>query len=178
MKLDTLVVQRLRDHLIQRSHELIGSENSGRYVRENSQEEDAVMQRFRPFAELLFLVARADGQVGSRERAVVQGAFRVLTSGRVRGELLEDLEKELGRIVGDDGLEARLESVCGALSGDREDAELALHLAGAVALADSLVDPDELALLRTIRAWLGISVERAESLLNEGRHSVPPRAGA
>jgi tellurite resistance protein len=178
MKLDTPLVQRLRNHLIQQSRHSIGPLHGGSAAQLGSEEEAAVLNRFRPFGELLYLVAHADGRIDPEEQALMMGAFRVLTSGRVRGALLAQLEDELSSSLKEEGVEARLEVVCNALSKDREDAELALSLASAVALADCRIDANEAQLISQLASWLGISKNRANELLAIGHQSIPPRARA
>jgi tellurite resistance protein len=124
------------------------------------------MIRFRPFAELFFLVAAADGKVEDSERAVILGSFRALTGGRVRAKALLALENRLRADLDQGDRLARLEDVCSALSGDPQDAELALTLASAVAIADKTVDPNEVELIQTLASWLGVSKARTSELLH------------
>jgi len=175
MKLDTPLVQRLRDHLIQQSRASFAPLHGTSTAQCGSEEEAAILERFRPFGELLFLVAQADGQVEKEERSLMKGAFHVLTAGRVRGTVLAQLENELASALKEHGVEARLEAVCNALSHNREDAELALSLASAVALADFKIDANEALLISQLASWLGIPKTRANELLSIGHQSIPPR---
>lgn len=175
MKLDTPLVQRLRDHLIQQSRPPFAPLPGTSTTQYGSEEEAAILERFRPFGELLFLVALADGQVEQEERSLMKGAFHILTAGRVRGTALAQLENELASALKEHGVEARLEAVCNAFSQNREDAELAFSLASAAALADFKIDASEALLISQLASWLGISRTRANELLAIGHLSVPPR---
>jgi len=132
------------------------------------------MDRFRPFAELFYLVAAADGEVDSQERAVMLGAFRALTGGRVRGATLENFESELRDLCLAEGVDSRLEFVCSSLANDRDDKELALTLAAAVALANQHLDDGESQLMEKLARWLGIPPPRMAQLIQSGRESLPP----
>lgn len=123
------------------------------------------MVRFRPFAELLLLVAAADGRIDEVERAVILGAFRAITGGRVRSATLLALEQELRVTISGGDRDALLEDVCSALAVDKRDAELALTLASAVALADQTVDVAEAELIRTLASWLSIPPTRVGELV-------------
>lgn len=165
LDLDTPIISDVRDHLLRLSRTSFEPTHGGRRAREGSPEEDAVIDRFRPFAELFLLVAAADGTIDDAERAVILGAFRGLTGGRVRSSTLETLEREIQAVIAASDTVARLEGVCAHLAGDRQDAELAFTLASAVALADENVDPSEVELLRTLASWLSIREDRAIELL-------------
>lgn len=123
------------------------------------------MQRFRPFAELLLLIAAADGHTDAVERAVILGAFRALTGGRVRALTLEALERDLRAKIDAGDPDGLLEDVCTALAHDKRDAELALTLASAVALADAQVDRAEVELIQTVASWLSIPPARLRALV-------------
>lgn len=174
MNIDTPLIHHLRTHLLGLSRQSIAPQHGAMAARESSPEEAAVMHRFRPFAELFYLVASADGVVDSHERAIMMGAFRALTGGRVRGSTLEALETQLRDLVESQGCLNRLEEVCAYLGSDREDAELAFTLASAVALANETFDPREQSLLTNLASWLGISSSRIAVLVEQGRHSMRP----
>ncbi len=174
MNIDTPLIQSLRAHLLGLSHQSIPPQHGAMAASQSSPEEVAVMERFRPFAELFYLVASADGVVDAQERAVMLGAFRALTGGRVRGSTLEALEQELKDLVEQQGTLNRLEQVCAYLGSDREDAELAFTLASAVALANEAFDPSEQSLLTDLASWLGISKHRIAVLVEQGRNSMRP----
>src|SRR5690606_25226420 len=157
MNIDTPLIQNLRAHLLSLSRQSMAPRHGAMAASLSSPEEAAVMERFRPFAELFYLVASADGEVDAEERAIMMGAFRALTGGRVRGSTLEALEAQLKELVEGQGSLNRLEEVCAYLGSDREDAELAFTLASAVALANEDFDPREQSLLSHLASWLGIS---------------------
>ena len=182
MELDTPLVLKLREHLI----DVAPSSRGPILIRESeaatlagSPEEDAIVDRFRPFAQLFYLVASADGEIDEDERHVMRGAFESLTAGRVgRGRLL-GLEAELLEQAAAYDREQLLEQVCSALSRDREDAELAFTLAAVVAAANRRVERHEVQLVDQLAAWLGLSARRAAELLKvDQRRSLPPRPNA
>lgn len=174
MNVDTPLIHRLRAHLLGLSRHSIPPQHGATAASESSPEEAAVIERFRPFAELFYLVATADGHVDTQERAVMVGAFRALTGGRVRGNTLEALHRELQTLVENQGTESRLEAVCAHLAADREEAELAFTLASAVALADHDFDASEQSLLKQLASWLGISASRIRLLVEQGQKSIQP----
>jgi tellurite resistance protein len=166
LQLDSPVILQLRSHLLRLAKESILPQHGGRRVHLGSPEEDAVMERFRPFAELLLLVAAADGVIEEVERAVILGAFRAITGGRVRSATLNALEEKIQVEIAAGQNDVLLERVCTALARDKRDAELALTLASAVALADKVVDPNEVELIRTLASWLSITPVRVGELLS------------
>lgn len=176
INLDTPRIRELRDHLIDLSVQSIRPLHGGTKTSSASPEERAVLERFRPFAELFYLVAWSDGEVDSEERAVMMGAFRALTSGRVSTATLEELEATLAERCRGCSLEERLESICSELSADREDAELAFTLASAVALANQNIAREERAFLKQLATWLHLSPERIAQLFESGYQSIPPPA--
>lgn len=176
MKLDTPLVRGLRDHLVDLSVQSIRPHHGGSKADAASPEERAILERFRPFAELFVLVAYADGRFEESERSVILGAFRAMTGGRVRTPSLEALKDVLQTTVSQSDPDERLEQICGALAFDREDAELAFALASAVALSDNRTTTEEADLLAKVASWLRLSENRIDRLLNAGRMSLDPRA--
>lgn len=181
MDLNTPLIRRLRDHLLDVAPSSIAppaptAEVERITTRPTSPEEDAVVERFRPFAELFYLVASSDGEIDTDERLVMRGAFEALTGGRVGRERLLVLEAELISQAADRDREDLLERVCSVLSQDREDAELAYTLAAVVAYANRSIDAREQELVEQVAAWLGISGYRANALLVSGNHSIHPGA--
>jgi len=183
MELDTPLVLKLRQHLIDvapssRVPVLINETAAGAAL-QGSPEEDAIVDRFRPFAQLFYLVASADGEIDEDERHVMRGAFESLTAGRVGPGRLLGLEAELMGQAAAYDREQLLEQVCSALSRDREDAELAFTLAAVVAAANRQVEHHEVQLVDQLATWLGLSARRASELLKvDQRRSLPPRPSA
>lgn len=166
LRLDTPAILEIRAHLLGLSRASIGPEYGGRRVLPGSPEESVVLARFRPFAELLLLVAAADGTTDAGERALLLGAFRAMTGGRVSGSALLELERTLRAKIDAGDPEELLEDICTALAQDKRDAELGLTLASAVALADFEVDPAEVRLIQTLASWLSIPPSRVQELLD------------
>ncbi len=169
LELDTPLIGQLRDHLLRLAKASFVPVHGGRRVRHDSPEEQAVLDRFRPFAELFLLVAAADGKIVDAERAVILGSFRALTGGRVSGTTLRELESEISEKMEVNAAEDLLEEVCSRLAADRKDAELALTLASVVASADDDVDPSELELIQTLASWLSIPRDRVKQLVSGTR---------
>lgn len=178
MNVDTPLMRILRDHLLGLAPLSIRPRDPAGRAASDSPEAAAILERFYPFAELLFLVAGADGRVDSRERAATLGAFVALTDGRLPRSTLERVERAVTERARRDGWELRLHRVCSDLSADREDAELAFTLASAVALADEVTTESERTRLTFIAETLGISPRRRDALLAGALKSEPPPAPA
>lgn len=176
MNVDTPLMRLLRDHLLDLAPLSIRPRDPAGRAPADSPEEAAILDRFYPFAELLFLVAGADGRVDSKERAATLGAFVALTDGRLPRSTLERIEQAVTERARRDGWERRVHRVCSELSADREDAELAFTLASAVALSDGVTTDSEWALLAFIAEGLGISPRRMDRLLQGALKSEPPPA--
>jgi len=174
MNVDTPLMRILRDHLLELAPLSIRPRDPAGRAAADSPEEAAILERFYPFAELLFLVAAADGRVEPRERAATLGAFVALTDGRLPRSTLERVERAVTERARRDGWERRLQRVCGDLSADRDDAELAFTLASAVALSDDVTTESEWNLLAFIAEALGISPRRMDLLLKGALKSEPP----
>ncbi|MCH2109981.1 MAG: TerB family tellurite resistance protein [Polyangiaceae bacterium] len=192
MQSDTPLVEIIRDYLVR----LSALEESESAVADSSQpltpdsspgpalwprtrvtteESAALIDRFEPFAELLYLMARSDGAIDNDETSVVIGALRALTNGKVsshhRAEIQERME---ARVAGRES-EARMDLLCAQLSLKKSDAELALTLASAVAVADHEVSPEESDFLSQLAINLGLSSERARELLQGCKISLAQR---
>jgi tellurite resistance protein len=174
MNFESPLIRTLRDHLLGLAqHSIVPRDPSGRADSETP-EERAIIERFEPFAELLFLVTEADGEMNGAERATILGAFRALTGGRVSPLTLEKIESNLRQRSQREGRVVRLEAACTRLSLNRDDAELAFTLANAVALSDETLAFGEQALLEQLSDLLGVSSQRFDALVESGRHSQPP----
>jgi tellurite resistance protein len=174
MNVNTPLMRTLRDHLLGLAPLSIRPRDPAGRAAAESPEEAAILERFYPFAELLFLVAGADGRVEPKERSTTLGAFVALTDGRLPRSTLERVERAVTERALRDGWELRLHRVCSDLSADRDDAELAFTLASAVALANDVTSERELSLLGFIAEALGISPRRMDVILRGARNSEPP----
>jgi tellurite resistance protein len=162
---DTPAVQALCTHLLGRARDSIPPGDGSPRASAHSSDEHEVLRRFAPFAELLYLVAASDGVTHDAERAVILGAFRTLTGGRVRGARLAELEEQIRARVTSVAVDELLESVASELALSRQDAELGFTLAAAVVLADEQSAPEETAFLGRLARWLAIRPARAAELL-------------
>ena len=71
------------------------------------------------------------------------------------------------RLVGEQGVGARLQAVGGRICADRTDRETAFTLAAAVALADNRLLDEESLLVGSIAEWYGISDRRCAQILQQ-----------
>lgn len=150
-------IRRLREQLFDLSPRSIPPRDASLRAADSSPEEDAILERFLPFGELILLVASADGRIAESEERAVVGAFVALTGGRVSRATLSKVRSEAERRLLSSSREDRLERVCAELSLHPDDAELAFALASAVALADDRVDAEEHELLAEVARYLGRS---------------------
>jgi tellurite resistance protein len=132
-----------------------------------SPEMEAMYARVRPLAEVMFLVMTADESVGHRERDTLRGALRTLTGGMLSSAAMEKMISEFEDGVMREGVDVRLDYVASVLYGDRDDSELALSLAAAVAVADEPLVPAEQATIAELAVRLGVSKERLRELLGD-----------
>lgn len=105
--------------------------------------EQSSLLRLRPFAEAVFLVVASDGHIDEREADVLRGVLRALTDGQLGGAALQALVADFQLALEREGIEARLDSLAAALYADRDDAELAVALALAAALANGHIVSSE-----------------------------------
>jgi tellurite resistance protein len=180
MDLDTPLIRRLRDHLLEVAPASIPPPPPDLCPSELipvSPEDAAILERFRPYAELFILVASSDGKIDPEERHVMRGAFESLTGGRVAQASLRTLEAELIAQVVDGDRDELMEQLCYAFSHDQEEAELAFTLAAVVAFANRQVETNEGSLVAQLASWLRISKARAYQLLESGQRSLRPYPG-
>lgn len=162
--LDSAVIQRLRDELLARGAPSLVPAPGGASDALTAYQR-AALSRVTPLAELLFLMTSVNGAAAAREQDARRGALRTLTGGALRSAAIDALVREFQEAVLREGLEARIEAVALHLSADREDAEVAVMLAAAVALADGVVDAHEHALFELATTHLGLSRRRVDELL-------------
>ena len=166
MQVDSATIRRLRDLLLDRAgllETLRGAELGT--LDETSPEVVALIERVSPMCEALYLVMMADGESHASERASIRGAIATLTGGLASGTIDSMLER-FAQAMADQGRPERLLQVTAKLSADREDAEAALALAAAVAMADGSVARAEESLLVELSESLGISSRRAPIILD------------
>ena len=162
--IDTRLMHRLRDQLLERGAPSVagGSPSSPASA---APYELASLARIAPLAELLFLMLTADADVDEREVLAVRGAVRTLTEGLLSAASVDGLVEGFAAALEREGLEARIADVTARLAADREDAEVGLMLAAAVALADGRVDDRERELFDEVASQLGVSQRRVDELL-------------
>jgi tellurite resistance protein len=159
-------IERLRDRLEQQGQPTVRPPSMGASV-PTSPEVDAMYARVRPLAEVMFLVMTADETVGHRERDTLRGAIRTLTGGVLSSTAMEKMISEFEDSVMREGVDVRLDYVASVLYGDRDDSELALSLAAAVAVADEPLVPAEQATIEELALRLGVSKERLRELVGD-----------
>ena len=158
-------IARLRDRLLSRGPQSV----SERPAPEITPESRAAYQRIRPVAEAMYLVMSVDRRVSDVERDTLRGAIRTLTDGELGTQAMENMIAEFEQALARDGIEVRLDAIASTLYGDRDDMELAVALAAAVATADSELDPSEQHTIEALAERLGISGPRLERLLTGER---------
>jgi len=167
MQIDTPTVRRLRNMLLERAGLQAGhdSDRDRHALDEKSPEVQALMERVAPMCETLYLVMMADGESHASEIESIRGAIRTLTAGGLPPQAIESMLRRYAAAAADQGPQQRLMQVASQLSADREDAEAALALAAAVAMADDSLASAEEGVLIELSEWLGISRRRAEVIL-------------
>ncbi len=166
MNLDTAVVQRLRDALVQQGH-VADSAAPAASIGGDVEHRDETLERFTPFAETMFLVAIADGVEDPAEMAALRGAMHILTANQIPEQALIDIYQRCKHDVSEYGVDAYLERIGLRISTDRMDRETAFTLAAAVALADDEVHGSETELMGSIAMYFGISDSAARRLLED-----------
>jgi tellurite resistance protein len=158
-------IERLRDKLVDRG---MASHRPPPLNPQPGPEALAILQRVRPFAEAMYLVLAADGEIDERERDVLRGALRTLTDGLLSTTSMEELLTEFAKARARHGLELRLDDVASALYGDPNDAELVLGLMAAAAEADGRLGAAEQSIIIALGDRLGIAHAHLYELLYGG----------
>ena len=158
MKLDTPLIQRLRDRLLHTAPDSDSPSATG-------PDQDAALERLEPLIEALFLTMNADGEVAPGELQAIGNAIGVLSDQQLAAADITGLLERLAARLGQEGSEARLEAVASRFALDRQEAEDAFTLCAVIALSDGRVDSSETALAEKMRRYFGISAARARALL-------------
>jgi tellurite resistance protein len=170
-------IHRLRDKLLERGRPTLypgagdtresgqAPPMSGESRPAASPELNALAERVKPFAEVMYLVLAADKAISDRERALLRGGLRSLTDGALSTAAMADMMDEFERSRERDGVDMRLDFVASALYADRADARLALGLATAAADADRGIGTEERALIDALGERLGISRVEVQEML-------------
>jgi tellurite resistance protein len=160
-------IERLRDKLLARGRPSIGPPAADAQDSADSPELDALTERVRPFAEVMYLVLSADSKLSQPERDVLRGALRSLTEGALSSRALDHMLEQFEALREHQGLELRLDYLASQLYADRADARLALGLATAAADSDEGVGADERAVIVALAERLRISQTELQALLHE-----------
>jgi len=169
MRIETATIRRLRDALM-KSGERASAVESPAYetlARAGvlTDDEQAAVARVAPLAETMFLMMTADGKITDAERTAILGAIRGLTDGLLHDGTVKVLLEGFARFLSTDGRETRLRVIADQLASRPSEAENALALAAAVALADDEVADEERKLVAQLAEWFGIKPERARIIL-------------
>jgi tellurite resistance protein len=167
MRLDSATLARLRDELRSRGARVSLPPPSGAPASPASVDVLAIMERVAPICEVLHLLMAADHESDAREQEVLRGTVRALTDGMLKTTVIDAMLARFEAALDAHGRENRLAQVTAQLSADRQDAEAALVLASAMAIADESPDERERAMLEELREQLGISPARARALIGE-----------
>lgn len=179
MKLDTSIVARLRDELLEKGRRttLILSPAYESLTREGllTDEENEALRRVDAVVEAMFLMMAADGDVVEEELDVIRGAVRVLTSSVLRSGTIDVMLESFEQRLNVEGWEARLMKVSDQLSHSTWAAETAYGLVAAVAMADREVTLEENELIDRFGEQLGITDQRCCELIELIRqHGAAP----
>ena len=178
MKIDTSVIERLRDGLLEKGRRpsLVLSSAYEELTRQGllSPEETAALERIDPVAEAMYLMMAADGNLAKEERDVFRGAIRDLTNCTLRSGTIKVLLQSHAKKAKEVGWQARLEEVASELAKSPGDAETAYGLVAAIALADEEVTLEENELIDRFAELLGISDDRCCELLDMVKTEVSP----
>ena len=164
MNIDTAVVKRLRDALVE-SGQLSAQATSGSPGA--GEADNFLLERFYPFAETLYFMMMVDELADPLELDAIRGAMRILTNGALCDNLLDDIFSRCQRRAAERGVDACLQEIGSTLASDRLDRETAFTLAAAVAMADHELLDAEKRLMLSIAEWFGISNKRAMALLDK-----------
>jgi tellurite resistance protein len=160
-------IERLRDKLLARGRPTIYPPQATPDAVALSPELQALAERVRPFAEVMYLVLAADSKISEPERDVLRGALRSLTEGALSSSALDSMLSEFETARERQGLEVRLDHLASQLYSDRADARLALGLATAAADTDEGVGADERAVIESLAERLRIGEDELQALLRE-----------
>ena len=161
MNIDTATIQRLRDALLDAGR----AEADTDEIDGGPDHRQQTIARFSPFAEIMFLVAMADGREDPAELDALRGAMQLLTANQLSDDALKDIYQSCRHDASELGAERCLERIGSRLARDRMDRETAFSLAAAVALADDQLHGTETALMQDVAEYLGISSSAAKRLL-------------
>ena len=167
MEINTEAIRRLRDTLLfcDDLQNYLADKPEDGVVAPTTTREAAFMRRVEPFAETMFLVMMADGDIADVERKALAGALHVLTDGNISFQQLDSMLDRFEDNVKQQGSEARLMQIGTRIGGEREDRETAFTLAAVVALADERFDVREHRVLEWVKEYFGVSNHRAEAVL-------------
>lgn len=168
MELRTRTIERLRDALLSsggRAGNVVSSAFTT-LARQGllGETEKAALLRVDAVAEILFLVIAADEQIMDTEVAALRGAIRGLTGDTLNDGIIDVMLEAYALRLHDEGRDQRLRAVARSIS-DPVEAESALSLAAAVALADDDVAESESAVVNLLAETFGFDEARRRSIL-------------
>ena len=164
MNINTDTIRRLRDGLVKRG---TSSGDTDPCADMPEHYHQAVLERFSPFAETMYLMMLIDGHAASAELDAIRGAMQILTDSTLNNDALNEIFELCAQEADMYGVEGRLQFVGARLSADRVDRETAFSLAAAVAMADNTIKEVEITLMGSIAEWYGISNKRCKEILQE-----------
>src|SRR5688500_13855150 len=132
-----------------------------------SPEEGNALNRVDPLAEAMFLMMSVDGKVADEERDAVRGAIRGLTDGLLRTGTINVMLETYAKRLAEQGRVARLQEIASEIVEETGEAEGAVALSAAIALADEEITEEENQFINQLAEWFGISSERAGEILDQ-----------
>jgi uncharacterized membrane protein YebE (DUF533 family) len=127
-------------------------------------ETQTILEGYGPLCEAMFLMMRADGNIGTEERDVLRGALRELDD-RIRTAHVDRMIAQAEQDLAASSVDARVRSLAAAFTEDPIRGEVAFVLAAAVAFADDRIAPEENSFLNDFAEALGIDDARSEELM-------------
>lgn len=164
LHIDTKTIRRLRDVLIENG-QLVLRETGPTHNHELDARQLASLKRVSHFAETMYLMMVADGDIAKEEQDAIRGALSMLTVGCIDSFMLDTMLHDFAKQAQEQGVAYRLQTIGAQLSGNREDRETAFTLAAAVAMADRELANSESNLIENISEWYGISGKRVAEIL-------------
>ena len=158
-------MHRLRDALMQVNQ--LADSNGRAIAAETEADMTAMLQRFEPFAETLFLTMLSDGAADEDELLALHGALHILSNGSLHQQMIEAMLRRFALNVQQQGVEYRLQVIGAHLCRDQADREIAFKLAATVALANNKIEDAEERFLVTMAEYFGISAKRSQVLLGD-----------
>lgn len=169
MRIDTQAITALRERLLESGGApsiVLSGPDAIRQQGHPLAGDDEAMALFDATFEAMFIMLCADGVAADDEKEVLRGALRALTDGVVRSQQIEEMAVAAAARLKDEGIDVRLRAVADVLKTSTVGSEAAFVLAAVMAFADEEIADEENDMLNDFADLLGLSEERANTLLD------------